>query len=449
EFHEDLNVLSNSFDFDCRLVVEAPEDGDYYFSIGGWSDAGEQVSELLPADPFDSGSGFGVASQGIYTVTLGLDAEDRDCFRFDLAPGDIIGTSGSGGDSLTVRVLDPAGRLRIGSITDRSLFYPDASPLPRGGVAAHLVAVESGEHTVCFDGRPADYGAQLQVFRPVLESRGSSQTFFIDFDGATLERSIFPFGPDGEITLSPLSSFLAAWDLLPEDEDAVIDGVVGAFRENLLDDLQSLSNPSFSVRILNSRDHADPFGQPNVSRIIIGGSTAESGLFDMIHYESIDPGNFAVEETGLIQLDELSEPVGNVAFFTLNRIEIAPDASKTDLVGLALGNFASQAAGYLLGAWNTERRLVGSPTTIMDSRFDTSFEGFDRPSPIGLGPDGVFGTSDDIDVDFAEDRFAFEARFMGFQDTAELLARTLAAGDVIFVDGFESGTTEAWTFSSP
>ncbi|MEM6795339.1 MAG: hypothetical protein AAF725_15280, partial [Acidobacteriota bacterium] len=94
DFLEDLNIESViSFDFDCRLVVEAPADGDYYFSIGGWSEDGEQASELLPRDPFDSGSGFGTASQGGYTVTLGLDAVDRDCFSFSLTPGDVLGTS--------------------------------------------------------------------------------------------------------------------------------------------------------------------------------------------------------------------------------------------------------------------------------------------------------------------------------------------------------------------
>ncbi|MEO1084136.1 MAG: hypothetical protein AAFY88_07830 [Acidobacteriota bacterium] len=446
EFHEDLNIVPGTFDFDCRLVVEAPADGDYYFSIGGWSDPGEQDSELLPADPFDSGSGWSqFPSEGTYTVTLGLDAVDRDCFTFGLVPGDILGTSSSGGDNLIVRVIDPSGELRMGSIADRTFLYPDASPMPRGGAVTNFVAVEPGDHTVCFDGRPADYGAELRVFRPILESSASRQTFFIDFDGATLERSIFPQRPDGEITLSPLSSFLTNWGLLPEDEDAVIDVVLETLTENLVDDLRTLSNPRFSVHILNSRDHEDPFGQPHVSRVVVGGSSAESGMSIVSIVQSIDPGNFDTEETALIQLDDLSAPVGFTAFYTLNSIEIAGDASKIDLVGLALGNYASQEAGHLLGLWNTERYLDGSPESIMDGVRD----GFERPSPLGLGPDRIFGTSDDVDVDFAKNRFSLMDRFMGFQDTAEVLARTLSAGDIIFSDGFESGTTEAWTSSSP
>ncbi|MEM8997764.1 MAG: hypothetical protein AAGF23_23475 [Acidobacteriota bacterium] len=449
EFHEDLGITTDSRDFDCRLVVEAPADGDYYFSIGGWQFSMEDRSQLLPRDPFDSNSGFGVASEGVYTVTLGLDAVDRDCFTFGLVPGDVLGTSSSGGDRLTVRVTDPSGVLRMGSITDRTSLYPDASPMPRGGVVGNVVAVESGDYTVCFDGRPADYGAELRVFRPVVENSADRQTFFVDFDGATLDLSVFSF--PWVATLSPLSSFLANWGLGPGDEDAVIDSILETVRENLVDDLRPLSNPSFSVQILNSRDHEDPFGQPNVSRIIIGGSIAETGVQVVSIAQSIDPGNFVGEETALIQLDELSATPGDFTFYTLNGVEIAADASKIDLVGRALGNIASQEAGYLSGVWNTELALPGSPATIMDGLVDNRayVSPLVLPSPIGLGPDRIFGTSDDVDVDFAEDRFSLHDRFMGFQDTAEVLAHTLSRGNVIFADGFESGTTEAWTFSRP
>ena len=34
----------------------------------------------------------------------------------------------------------------------------------------------------------------------------------------------------------------------------------------------------FNIEIRNSRDHGDLFGQPNVSRIIVGGTQAELGI---------------------------------------------------------------------------------------------------------------------------------------------------------------------------
>ena len=57
------------------------------------------------------------------------------------------------------------------------------------------------------------------------------------------------------------------------------------------------------VNVLNSRDHADPFGQPDVSRLIVGGTIAESGIDTIGIAQSIDPGNFETEETALILLD--------------------------------------------------------------------------------------------------------------------------------------------------
>ncbi|MEM8998130.1 MAG: hypothetical protein AAGF23_25330, partial [Acidobacteriota bacterium] len=100
---------------------------------------------------------------------------------------------------------------------------------------------------------------------------------------------------------------------------------------------------------------------------------------------------------------------------------------------------------------NTDPQFEGSPETLMDGFIESRLFIGDpgRPSPIGLGPDGIFGTSDDVDVDFAEDRFSLHDRFTGFQDTPRVLVHTLSAGDLIFSDGFESGTTEEWTSTAP
>ena len=72
-------------------------------------------------------------------------------------------------------------------------------------------------------------------------------------------------------------------------------------------------NQRFRLRILNSRDHADPFGKPNVSRLIVGGTIAESGIATIGIAQSIDPGNFATEETAVVLLDVLSAPADGSA----------------------------------------------------------------------------------------------------------------------------------------
>jgi hypothetical protein len=55
----------------------------------------------------------------------------------------------------------------------------------------------------------------------------------------------------------------------------------------------------------------DPWGQPNVSRIIIGGTQVELfgeeiGIYGIA--ESIDVGNFVTNETAVVLLDALSLP---------------------------------------------------------------------------------------------------------------------------------------------
>ncbi|MGW3608149.1 hypothetical protein [Micromonospora sp. NPDC005161] len=58
----------------------------------------------------------------------------------------------------------------------------------------------------------------------------------------------------------------------------MIDAIVAEVEENVRHDMiESGLNERFDLRIRNSRDHADPFGEPNVSRVIVGGTIAESG----------------------------------------------------------------------------------------------------------------------------------------------------------------------------
>jgi hypothetical protein len=59
--------------------------------------------------------------------------------------------------------------------------------------------------------------------------------------------------------------------------------------------------------LLNSRDHADPFGAPH-DRLVVGGTISELGIGTIGIAQSIDPGNFATSETGVVLLDLLSGP---------------------------------------------------------------------------------------------------------------------------------------------
>ena len=420
---------------DAFLAIPAPGDDDFTVSIAG---SVFPFASLL-SDPFDSSSGTGVGSEGTYAVTISLEHGDPDWYAFDLEACDILGIDlGGSGEQLQIR--DPDGDLMVASSQDLSGVFPDASPLPGGGrVSAALVAERAGRYTVRAIGAAGEpYSLAFRLFRHPDEQALGPKTLFVDFDGATIDPVIFG-GTPGPTTLSPLASFLANWGLAPGDEDAVIEATLASLHETLVADLAVQGpNAQFAIALRNSRDHDDTFGRRRVSRLIIGGSIAELGLPTIGIAQSIDPGNFETSETGVVLLDLLSRPAGSAD--SLNSFPRAPDVSIIDLVGSALGTIAAHEAGHLLGNFHTEQ---GNPlASVMD-------RGGNLPNTLGLGLDGIFGTADDIDVDFVADRFEASERFSGIEDTLTVAACGCTAAIPLFADGFEAGDTESWSATKP
>lgn len=428
--------------FDSFLVFTAPVADDYYVSITGFG-------TFITGNPFDSSSGLGPGSEGTYEVTLGLDNFATDFFAVDLRQGDVVSGNVLGsGNALTL--VDPGGTVRVGSRQDLSFIYPPGvSPLPGGGNAAFAYVVEeAGTYAIRVDGSTSGpYTFELRAFRAGLESgsAGDVQKIFLDFDGATINAvDVFGFGNDPAV-LSPLSSFLAGWGLTAADEDAVIDAVVATVVENLSQDLRvkGLNGDfdrtgipgEFDVEILNSRDDADPFGQPNVSRLIVGGSIAELGIGTIGIAQSIDPGNFDTGETAVVLLDLLSGPAGTSA--SLNTFPRAPGVSIVEVIAAGVGNILSHEAGHYLGNFHTEQFVT--PAGIMD-------QGGNLPGIVGVGPDGIFGTADDEDVDFITDVYVPGEGFVGIEDTLDTTAfdcPTPTAATVI-IDGCDSGVANVF-----
>ena len=394
--------------FDSALDIEAPADGTYYLSIGSFF-------SFSLEDPFDSSSGPGVGSEGTYDVEIGLDRFDDDFFSFRLRPGDIISAS-LDGISVPIRLIDRHQQERIGSAQDASSVYPAASPLLGGGssVLAYVID-ERGRYAIQVRGvAEGTYTLTLQVDEPPLLSQpiGSRQTIFIDFDGATLD--------DGRV-LSPLSAFLEGWGLTADDEDAVIDAIMGHVIESLEDDIRarglngdfdrSQRRGDFDIEIQNSRDDPDPFGQPNTSRVIVGGTIEELGIPTLGIADSIDPGNFERSEGAFVLLDLLSAPASNPN--SLNQYPRAPGVSIIDVVGAGVGNITAHEAGHYLGNFHTENFVT--PPNIMD-------RGGNLANLVGVGDDGIFGTEDDVDVDFGIDIFVPIEGFTGFEDTLNVIS---------------------------
>ena len=133
---------------------------------------------------------------------------------------------------------------------------------------------------------------------------------------------------------------------------------------------------------------------------------AQSGLPVIGIAQSIDPGNYAHEESAIVLLDELSAPAG--AADSLNSY-LGRRSSRASFVGHALGNLIAHETGHMVGSFHTHNR--DARVNLMD------MGGGNYRRFFGTGLDGLGGTADDTDVDFGEDVLAPEEGFTGLEDT--------------------------------
>ena len=288
-----------------RLNFRAPRTGNYYVMVAGFSEAGS-----LPEDPRDSGSGAGGADRGAYAVSIASAHIDTDYFGLRLDKGDVLGAVGRG-VAETLTIWRPDGTQMVGAPNiDASFVYAPQSPLPGGGnTTLAYVAEESGTYAIQVSGRPGTYDTLVEAYRPgsEIDRAARVQTVFLDFDGARVNTGIW--GGPGVRELSPFAAFVARWGLNRSQEATLIDRITATVRENVQRDLarQGL-NPNLAVRVINSKDNRDIFGQTNVSRVIVGGTIEQSGIETIGIAQYIDPGNYAHEDSALVLLDVLSDP---------------------------------------------------------------------------------------------------------------------------------------------
>jgi hypothetical protein len=392
-FNDDAN------DLDSRVSYTVPDSGEYYVAVTGYP--------VLPEDPMNSGSGTGVGSEGPYTLTITVGGQDRDFFAVRLRAGDVLGATVKGAATY-LTVYDTVPREVHGSDQDATYIYPPKSLLPGGGNATtDYVATRTGWHYVGVTNGSGSYDITVEAYRPPLQGARPVQTLFLDFDGARVNTGIW--GGPGVRQLSPFAAFLARWGIPRASEAAVIDAVVAEVTESIKQDMiDSGLNSRFRLRILNSKDNADPWGQANVSRVVVGGTIDESGIGTIGISQSIDPGNFDTEESALVLLDLLSDPGGPDAPYSLNTY-MTSASDRIAFVGQAVGNVTAHEAGHFFGNWHTDN---SSPRVNL---MDAGGENFQNL--FGVGPDQVGGTADDVDVDFGDDAFEPEEGFVGIEDT--------------------------------
>lgn len=406
----------------CRMPAGRPADPAALAVRGGVLVVAEQENNdtLGQAQALT----LSVAGDAAIDVDASLSNDgDLDWYRVQLNKGDILGAAMDAGGN-------PDGDLRLfdagGSLIKRTdeagftSFYPASNPLPRGSAnfdaALSFIVPETGTYYLragsYLGNSDGAYTLELRVFRNALESFAPArrQIIFLDFDGASINAPALFGNGNNPANLSGLASFLDDWGLSPADESAVIDSIIATVQENL-DDLASV-NPAFSVELRNSRDHADPWGQPDVSRVIIGGTAGQLGFSTIGIAESIDPGNFAREETAVVLLDILSSSTSSLSF---NNIPRAPGFTKIQAIGIGTGNIVAHEFGHYSGNWHTQNG--NSLRNLMDAGGGSILQNL-----YGTGPDEIYGTADDVDVDFFTDEYETEGVATGNENTTVRMA---------------------------
>ncbi len=172
------------------------------------------------------------------------------------------------------------------------------------------------------------------------------------------------------------------------------------------------------VTILNSADHPDPLRPDNVSRLIVGGTIAESGIPTIGIAQSIDPGNFGHEESALILLDILSAPAGEFGDPSAEHLHHRPATSSPSSARPSATSSPTRPA-TTWGSWHVDQ--FNAAANLMD-------QGGNFPVLYAVGPDGVGGTADDTDVDYGEDMLNPNEGFAGTEDTLTCTAFGLSRG---------------------
>lgn len=382
------------------------------------SNESEPNDTVMQAQAIPLGTGMG---QDVDVTVAGsmANAGDVDIYKVTLVKGDMLGIAChvvAASDPLT-GVLDAAGSpfLENDDHGNLAAFYPPGSPWPAATAAldSALTFIVPADGDFLLRVRPANpsgiggYSLEIRLRRAAIEvvyPTPIRQILFIDFDGATINAlALFGEGGRTNATLSPLASFLGGWGLTAGDLNAVIDAILANIDANF-DALRTMglngNFPTdmmpghFDLEIRNSRDHPDPFGQANVSRVIIGGSISQLGISTIGIAEWIDAGNFSQADTAVVLCDLLSANASDPN--SVNSIPRDAGLSIIDAVGIVVGNIASHEAGHFLGNWHTVNS--NGVNNIMD-------QGGDILNRAGVGNDGILGTMDDVDGAFQSDTF--------------------------------------------
>lgn len=367
-------------------------------------------------------------------------SSDIDTFSFDLR----------GGDILDVATLGAAGQFAIRDANNRLLINANfpvgglKSPIQTlGNVNGVLTIPQDGRYflTVSSAGLDGNYTIGLRTYRPVTESLafGDAQILYLDFEGDFIDNNLFnqallvPDLPTFGVTyVPPFNDTLNLIGIEPSNTAAGDQIKAGVYQEvvRIFEDLgNSGSNGDFgntgvagdyAIRILTSQNptHRAWFesnsNDPRMTRMLIGGTGFDIGVPGVFGIaESVDIGNFDMSEFALFALDGFVQASIGVG--------IAATSSENELTTQFLASVVAHEASHTFGVLHTE------PTNTIASISDAGGVQLSFNNLAGVGPDGIFGTLDDVDPVFRDDIYAAEF-FSGFNPVTAVLSHNLSSG---------------------
>ena len=340
---------------------------------------------------------------------------EQDFFSFDLKKGDILDARLNAplGAAFTILQLTDGNGLElfVSTGSNNPILAPNStSPRFTGGIANFTYVIgTTGRYVIRVGDQVGQYSLNLRTFRPKAETQpaGSQQILLLDFDpgifqtGLTNLNLISPNVPP-VVRVPKLGTLLPQIGLAATDETRVIDAVTNKVREkfNQVGNtgnngfFPSSGNPGdYGPIVTNTKDNPQLLGQPNVTRVIVGGTQAlfgvpvATGLLGIA--QSIDVGNFDLEENAVVMLDILLTSAAN--------IPLAGTATALDAFTELTAVVIAHEAGHTYGGIHQEpNNLIYG---IMDQFYAPLISG-------GAGLDGLFGNVDDVPLQFNNDEYS-------------------------------------------
>ncbi|MEN7342025.1 MAG: hypothetical protein AAAFM81_03750 [Pseudomonadota bacterium] len=420
----------DGFDTFVQLTVGA-NDLTFIMAIGGFG-------AFEPLDPFDSSAGSItglVGSEGTYDFSMFVfpnGAAPTDVYTFKMDKGDVLGAAARVDGNPILEIFNMDGDFEKGVAGFGSFADPN-SPLPiNGNGVIDYVAEASGTYGVSLTGGFGEYELDIGIYRPGFEEQGRRvQLIWLDYNGGPVSKEPW-FGFPLITDHTPFSGFLPAWGLpdSPADVRRITTGITAEVSRTLGAELAATGvNPWIRPYVLGNDGTGIPsFLEPfieqgrfeifgltfEVSVVEVSGTTQEAFINTIGIASSIDPGNYGANDVALMLLDVLSAPATPGAnangTFSLNDVILAPGVTKEQLVIQAIANVTSHEAGHYLGNFHTDG-VFSSDANIMDEGPGGLF------NLAGIGPSGIFGADDTVNVQFIDDTYSVLEGFQGDENT--------------------------------